>query len=154
MLLLNLQPRTYVLAMGAALVVYGLYMLFRRPVLIKSGPRHAVDALVGLWAESLAHWQRSLAPVSRSGAPCADGTKSSKGRSSRPYILLMQLIGVGTLFLLQPRGTFDPALLAYALPGLAGAIFGLRVFHALTDLQFQRMINLALVVSGSALLFK
>jgi len=72
----------------------------------------------------------------------------------QPYILLMQLIGVSTLYLLQPQGRFEPALLADALPGLAGAVLGLRVFHALTDTQFQRMLYLALVVSGSALLLK
>ena len=61
---------------------------------------------------------------------------------------------MSTLYLLQPQRSFEPALLAYALPGLAGAVLGLRVFHALTDIQFQRMLYLALVVSGSALVLK
>ena len=153
-LLLNLQPRTYLLAMGAALVVYGLYMLFRRPALVKSGPRHAADALVGALGGI-------TGPLAAFPGACVTIWCGMRGWDKveqravyQPYILVMQLVGVGTLFWLQPGGTFDPALLAYALPGLGGAILGLRVFHSLTDLQFQRMINLALVASGIALLFK
>jgi uncharacterized membrane protein YfcA len=55
---------------------------------------------------------------------------------------------------LQRQSVPDPALLAYALPGFAGAIIGLRVFRGLTDPQFQRMINLALIASGVALVLK
>lgn len=45
-------------------------------------------------------------------------------------------------------------LLSHALPGVAGAYVGLRVFHQLTDVQFQRLVNLALIVSGIALALK
>jgi uncharacterized membrane protein YfcA len=54
----------------------------------------------------------------------------------------------------QPARAFDPALLAYALPGLAGAIVGLHIFRALTDLQFQRLISVSLLVSGAFLLIR
>lgn len=153
-LLLNLQPRTYVLAMGAALVIYGLYMLLRRPALIKSGPRHIADALVG----ALGGITGPLAAFPGAGVTiwCAmrEWDKVEQRAVYQPYILIMQLLGIGTLFLLQSGSTFDLAVFAYALPGLAGAVIGLRVFRALTDLQFQRMLNLALVASGLALLFK
>jgi uncharacterized membrane protein YfcA len=99
-LLLSVEPRIYACAIGCALVVYGLYMLLRRPRSIGGGERLAA------------------------------------------------------LFLLKPQSTPDPAVLAYALPGLAGAVIGLRFFHRLTDVQFQRLVNLALVASGAALAFK
>ncbi|MFN0302815.1 MAG: hypothetical protein ACKVQU_20970 [Burkholderiales bacterium] len=70
----------------------------------------------------------------------------------QPYILIKQLISVSAISPVQPQGTFEPTLLAYALPASVGAFLGLRVFHAITDLQFQRMLNLALVASGSVLL--
>jgi uncharacterized membrane protein YfcA len=153
-LLLNLQPRTYVFAMGAGLVVYGLYMLLRRAAPIKSGPRRMADALAG----ALGGITGPLAAFPGAGVTiwCAmRGWDKIEQRSVyQPYILIMQLIGVGALFFLQPRAAFDPALFAYALPGLAGALLGLRVFHALTDVQFQRIINLALIASGSVLLLK
>ncbi|HEY6240805.1 MAG TPA: sulfite exporter TauE/SafE family protein [Burkholderiales bacterium] len=76
-LLLNLQPRTYALAMGAALVAYGLTMLLRRPLSIRSRIR----------------WRSSIGPITRrshddaaSPAPCpwrlrhlpADGLRHSR----------------------------------------------------------------------------
>jgi uncharacterized membrane protein YfcA len=39
-------------------------------------------------------------------------------------------------------------------PGLAGAWLGLRVFQKLTDMQFRRLVNLALIISGVALVLK
>jgi uncharacterized protein len=154
LLLLNLQPRTYALAIGAALVAYGLYMLLRRPVLIKSGYRPATDALVGALGGI-------TGPLAAFPGACVTIWCGMRGWDKiaqravyQPYILIMQIIGFGTLCLLQRHSTPDPALFGYALPGFAGAIIGLRVFHALTDLQFQRMINMALVASGIALMLQ
>ncbi len=152
-LLLNLQPRTYVLAMGAALVAYGLYMLLRQSVLIKSGHRPAADALVGALGGI-------TGPLAAFPGACVTIWCAMRGWNKvaqravyQPYILIMQIIAFGTLYLLQ-QSTPDPALFAYAVPGFAGAIIGLRVFHSATELQFQRMINVALVVSGIALVLK
>jgi uncharacterized membrane protein YfcA len=153
-LLLNLQPRTYVLAMGTALVAYGLTMLLRRPFLIKSGHRPAADALVGALGGI-------TGPLAAFPGACVTIWCGMRGWDKvaqravyQPYILIMQIISLGALCLMQGQSTPDPALLAYALPGLAGAVIGLRVFRAVTDLQFQRMINLALVASGIALVLK
>jgi uncharacterized membrane protein YfcA len=55
---------------------------------------------------------------------------------------------------LKPRGEFDPALLAYAVPAVAGAILGLRRFRSLSDGQFERIVKLMLIASGAALLVK
>jgi uncharacterized membrane protein YfcA len=55
---------------------------------------------------------------------------------------------------MQRQSAPDSALLAYALPALAGAVVGMRLFHALTDPQFERVVNLALVASGLALVLK
>jgi len=49
---------------------------------------------------------------------------------------------------------FNGDLIVYALPGVAGAWLGLQVFQKLSDLQFQRLVNLALIVSGIALALK
>jgi uncharacterized membrane protein YfcA len=150
-LLLNLQPRTCILAMGAALIVYGLYMLRRRPVLIRSGEHRVLDALIG----ALGGITGPLAALPGMWTTIWCGMrgwdKSAQRAVYQPYILAMQIAGFGALCLARPPATFNPALLAYALPGLAGAVLGLRVFHALSDAQFQRLINLALVASGVVL---
>ncbi|HEY6241560.1 MAG TPA: TSUP family transporter, partial [Burkholderiales bacterium] len=153
-LLLNLQPRTYALAMGAALVAYGLTMLLRRPLSIRSGHRPAADALVGALGGI-------TGPLAAFPGACVTIWCGMRGWDKvaqravyQPYILIMQIVSLGALYLLQRQSAPDPALVAYALPGLAGAVIGLRVFRAATDLQFQRMINLALVASGIALVFK
>ncbi len=153
-LLMALSSRTYLLGMGAGLVCYGLYMLFRRPTLVMSGPRPVADAVAGALGGI-------TGPLAAFPGACITIWCAMRGWNKveqrtiyQPYILIMQLIGVSAISLLQPQGAFEPTLLAYAFPAAAGAFFGLRVFHAVTDVQFQRMINLALVASGSALLFK
>jgi uncharacterized protein len=152
--LLHLPSQTYILWMGAGLVAYGLFMLLRRPMRARGGGRAFADAVAG----SLGGITGPLAafPGAFVTIWCSmrGWTKVEQRSVYQPYILIMQVLGVSALTLLQPASAFDPVLLAYALPGMAGAFLGLRLFHALTDVQFQRMINVALVVSGSALLLK
>ena len=153
-LLLNLEPRTYAFAIGCALIVYGAYMLLRRPQAIARGERRGVDMLVG----ALGGITGPLAALPGTWATIWCGMRGWDKVAQRavyqPYILVMQIVGLGALFLLQPQSTPDPAVLAYALPGLAGAVIGLRFFHRLSDVQFQRLVNLALVASGAALALK
>ena len=153
-LLLNLQPRYYVLAMGAALVAYGLWMLLRRPGAGKRVSGRFADALVG--AVGGITGPLAAMPGAYVAIRCArrDWSKVEQRAVYQPYILVMQLAAIAALFLLQPRASFDPALFGYAVPGMAGAVVGLRIFHALDEAQFQRVLNLALVVSGGALLLK
>jgi uncharacterized membrane protein YfcA len=154
-LLLHLQPRAYALAIGAALVVYGVYMLLRRPRVLASGERRGTDLLVG----ALGGITGPLAALPGTWLTIWCGMRGWDKLTQRavyqPYILVMQLIGLGALFLLKPQqGTLDGAQLAYALPGLAGAVIGLRFFRWMTDTQFQRAIYLALIGSGIALAVK
>jgi uncharacterized membrane protein YfcA len=142
------------LGIGAGLIFYGLYLLLRRPSLVKTGPRRMTDALAG--AVGGITGPLAAFPGASVTIWCAmrGWNKVEQRAIYQPYILIMQVIGVSALSLLQPPGSFEPALLIYALPAMAGTIFGLRVFHTLNDIQFQRLINLALITSGGALLFK
>lgn len=153
-LLLSIQPRTYGLALGAALVVYGLFMLLRRPVRVAAGPRRATDVLVG----ALGGITGPLAALPGVWLTIWCGMRGWDKVEQRavyqPYILVMQSVALAALTLVQHPQRFDPTLFTYALPALAGAAIGLRVFRALSDGQFQRLINLALVASGIALAVK
>jgi uncharacterized protein len=154
LLLLRLEPRAYASAMGAGLVGYGLFMLLRRPWVLARGARPASDVLVG----ALGGITGPLAALPGTWATIWCGMRGWDKIAQRavyqPYILVMQLIGLAAVFMVRPPSALDPAVLAYALPGLAGAVIGLRFFRGLTDLQFQRLVNLALVVSGAALALK
>jgi len=154
MLLLSLSTRIYVLMTGGVLVLYGLYMLLKLPVAVKVGRRPLADMFVGALGGI-------TGPLAALPGFCVVIWSGMRGWSKpeqravyQPYILIMQLAGIVALWAVGSRDQLDPSILAYALPGLAGAIIGLRIFHALSDRQFQRMITLALIASGGALLLK
>jgi uncharacterized membrane protein YfcA len=154
-LLLHLEPRAYALAIGAALVAYGIYMLIRRPVVLKGGERRAADVLVG----ALGGITGPLAALPGTWLTIWCGLRGWDKLTQRavyqPYILVMQLAGLGALVLVKPeQGMLEGTHLAYALPGLAGAVVGLRFFRWMSDAQFQRAIYLALIGSGLALALK
>ena len=154
-LLLHLQPRAYAIAIGAALVAYGLYMLLRRPVVLRGRERRGADLLVG----ALGGITGPLAALPGTWLTIWCGLRGWDKVTQRavyqPYILVMQVVGLGALAVVKPEhGAFAGAHLAYALPGLAGAVIGLRFFRWMTDTQFQRAIYLALIASGAALAVK
>ena len=72
----------------------------------------------------------------------------------QPYILILQVLTLGGISVIGGPSGFDEHLIAYALPGVAGAYLGVRVFQKLNDAQFRRLVNLALIVSGIALALK
>ena len=72
----------------------------------------------------------------------------------QPYILIIQILTLGGLSLSAGRSVINANMIAYALPAVAGAWLGLQVFQKMSDAQFQRLVNLALIVSGIALTLK
>jgi len=154
LLLLNLSTGTYALAMGAALVAYGLYMLLRRPATIRKGDYPVTDALVGALGGITGPLAASPAIGITIWCGMRGWDKVTQRAVYQPYILIMQVAALAALSLAPRQPPLDPALLTYALPGIAGAVIGVRIFHALNDLQFQRMVNLALVASGLALVLR
>jgi hypothetical protein len=72
----------------------------------------------------------------------------------QPCILILQVLTLGALSVVSGRSIFNDEVITYALPGIAGAYLGLQVFHELSDIQFQKLVNLALIASGIALVLK
>jgi uncharacterized membrane protein YfcA len=152
-LLLSIQPQAYVVATGLALTLYGTYMLFRRPPTIKKGgifADMAVGALGGITGP-LAAFPGAFLTI---WCGMLGWDKVVQRSVYQPFILIIQVLTLGALAFADQRTAFNPELLTYALPGIAGACLGLHVFRKLTDSQFQKFVNIALIVSGVALFIK
>jgi uncharacterized membrane protein YfcA len=152
-LLLSFGPQAYIFSMGLALALYGAYMFFRQPPSIKMGGVSmdmAVGALGGITGP-LAAFPGAFVTI---WCGMRGWDKVTQRSVYQPYILVLQVLTLGGLSLVSGRSVLDGHLIAYALPGVAGAYLGLRVFQKLNDEQFRRLVNLALIVSGIALALK
>ena len=152
-LLLAFRPQAYVFTMRLALVLYGAYMLFRRPPSIKWSGRLldvAVGAVGGITGP-LAAFPGAVVTI---WCGMRGWDKAVQRSVYQPYILILQVLTLCTLSAVSGRSIFNEDIAAYALPGIAGACIGLRVFQKLSDAQFQKLVNVALIVSGVALVLK
>ena len=152
-LLVSFRPQTYIVTMGLALAIYAAYMLFREPPSIKRGGALtdvAVGALGGITGP-LAAFPGAFVTI---WCGMRGWDKVVQRSVYQPYILILQVLTLAGLSVVSGRSIFNENLIAYALPGVAGAYLGLQVFQKLSDLQFQRLVNLALIVSGIALVLK
>ena len=152
-LLLSFRPQAYVFSMGLALALYGAYMLFKQPPSITKGgvaTDMAVGALGGITGP-LAAFPGAFVTI---WCGMRGWDKVAQRSVYQPYILVLQVLTLGGLSLVSGRSVLDGHLIAYALPGVAGAYLGLQVFQKLNDVQFRRLVNLALIASGVALALK
>jgi uncharacterized membrane protein YfcA len=152
-LLLCLRSQAYIFAMGWALALYGAYMLVRQPPSIKRGGALmdvAVGALGGITGP-LAAFPGAFVTI---WCGMRGWDKVVQRSVYQPYILILQVLTLGGLSVAGGRSVLNGELIAYALPGLAGAWLGLQIFRKLSDAQFQRLVNLTLIVSGIALALK
>lgn len=154
-LLMTIDPRHYVLAMGLALIVYGSYMLFKsdrpKPIAVENPTIDVVIGALGGLVGALTASPGALVVIrcSKRG-----WSKVAQRCVYQPYILVMQIVTYGSLSAYRGHTVFDIELSLYAIPGVAGAFVGLKVFQALSDRQFQALVNLALIASGLALAMK
>src|ERR1044072_5180910 len=94
-------------------------MLLRRPIVLKGGERRAADVLVG----ALGGITGPLAALPGTWLTIWCGLRGWDKVTQRavyqPYILVMQLLGLGALAVVKPQhGALVGAHLAYALPRL------------------------------------
>ena len=74
----------------------------------------------------------------------------------QPVILVMQLLALGLIAALHAGGAVGsggvPVLALACVPaGLVGTMWGLSIFHGMSDRHFRTAINLLLIVSGAGL---
>jgi uncharacterized membrane protein YfcA len=153
-LLLHLDAQVYEKGLGAVLLAYGGYMLFRPPIVLRAAPR-AGDVLSGFLGGLAGGF------AATPGAPVSiwcgmKGWDKLRQRAVfQPFILLMQLVALASIARMHPHGMAHPGIPAIAwacVPaGLIGTWWALGCFRRLSDWQFATAINLLLIVSGLGL---
>jgi len=72
---------------------------------------------------------------------------------AQPYILVMQIVTLAAFIVMRgATAAIDWPLLQYALPAIAGAILGLKLFERLNDRQFLSIVAVFLTLSGLAMM--
>ena len=152
--LLNLNARAYATALGGVLFLYGTYMLFRKPILLR---RRCVAA--DLAAGFLGGLMGGFAATPGAAVSVWCGMKGWDKVAQRavfqPFILIMQVLTLLIIVAYRRQGMsavgFPPTALFCVPAGLAGTWFGLAWFRHLSDRTFRTAVNLLLIVSGAFL---
>jgi|HubBroStandDraft_6_1064221.scaffolds.fasta_scaffold149118_2 uncharacterized membrane protein YfcA len=152
--LLHSRPVLYVHIIGALLVLYAAFMIFRRPLVVRR--QHALfDGMAGF----LGGITGGAAAFPGAFVTIWCGFKGlSKERQRgiyQPFILIVQLAALAVLALssLGAEGrAFNLAGITYVPAMLIGSSFGMACFKWLNDRQFALAVNLLLIVSGLSFL--
>jgi uncharacterized membrane protein YfcA len=152
--LLHCRPVLYVHIIGALLVLYAGFMIFRRPIVVRR--QHALfDGLAGF----LGGVTGGAAAFPGAFVTIWCGFKGlSKERQRgiyQPFILIVQLAALAVLALSSLGAAarpFDFAGITYVPAMLIGASCGMACFKWLNDRQFARAVNLLLIASGLSFL--
>ena len=154
-LLLHLDARGFKCVMGALLIAYATYGLFKRPVSVQTnnGMWDVLTGCLGGITGGLAGFPGAAVTVWCS----LQGWNKRRQRAIyQPYILVMQILGLLVIRVLHPAA--DPAgkvamdILPFVPVALLGAWIGLKIFEHLSESQFKLAVNVLLFVSGVGLM--
>ena len=150
-LLVHADRAVYTSVLGALLLVYGTWMLFRRQITVRS-QHHAIDVTIGFIGGITG---------GAAGFPGAAITiwcgfkgwdKTRQRALFQPFILVMQVGALALINVSRPDAqhglAFAGADLLCVPPSLLGTALGLTLFRGLSDTQFTRAVNVMLIVSG------
>jgi uncharacterized membrane protein YfcA len=154
-LLLHLPVTTYRTVIGALLIVYGCYLLLRRPAhAIRTYPlSDACAGFLGGITGGLAGFPGAFVTI---WCGLKGWDKARQRGVYQPFILAMQPVTLLAIHLMRPSYQAQAELgwmtFAFVPAALLGAFFGLRIFKRLSDRQFELVVNTLLVVSGIGLI--
>jgi uncharacterized membrane protein YfcA len=151
-ILLHLDHSLYRHGLGIFLVAYGLYMLFRKPYILRY-QRGTLDFGIG-FVGGITGGAAGLP-----GTPVAiwcgmkGWDKVNQRAVFQPFILLLQIAALVVISLARQaaavgRFGYDFSDLLFIPASLLGTYLGLAFYAKLTDRQFSRAINVLLVASG------
>jgi uncharacterized membrane protein YfcA len=155
-LLLHLPTSAYRGVIGALLIVYGGYLLLRRPTqVLRTGPlADACAGFLGGFTGGLAGFPGAFVTI---WCGLKGWDKARQRGLYQPFILCMQPVSLIAIQLMRPTSSTAAQLgwtsLAFVPAALLGAWFGLRIFKRLSDRQFELAVNLLLVTAGIGLVF-
>jgi hypothetical protein len=151
---LHSRPVLYVHIIGALLVLYAAFMIFRRPFVVRR--QHALfDGMAGFLGDVTGG--AAAFPGAFVTIWCGfKGLSKERQRGIyQPFILIVQLAALAILALsnLGVEGRhFDFAGITYVPAMLLGSSFGMACFKWLNDRQFALAVNLLLIASGLSFL--
>jgi uncharacterized membrane protein YfcA len=154
-LLSYIAPMIYLKLMGLFLVVYGAYMLVRRPIVIDRDTVFG-DYLAGFFGGVTGGFAAFPGAFVTIWCGLKGWSKDQQRGVYQPFILIMQILALASLYFVQavhsPKGGLDPWTIAYVPAALMGTWCGIAVYRRLTETQFARLVNVLLVVSGLGLI--
>ena len=150
-ILLHADRAAYIPGLGVFLLVYGAYMLVRKPMIIRR-QHAALDFAMGL----LGGVTGGAAGFPGAAVTIWCGMKGwDKARQRavfQPFILIMQVVALLAITLARHAGAAGVGIgignLLFIPPSLLGTALGLALYRRMSDNQFARVVNLLLVASG------
>lgn len=155
-LLIHVSPAVYAKVMGGFLIVYGLYMILRRPIVLHFS-NAAADCAAGVLGGITGGFAGFPGAFVTIWCGFKGWTKNQQRGVYQPFILIMQVLALALILLFQPGNSLgdkiDLATLSYMPAAVLGTWCGIAIFRRLTEVQFARSVNLLLIVSGLGLIF-
>jgi uncharacterized membrane protein YfcA len=154
-LLLHLNVQTFKLGLGVLLVAYSSYMLLRRPITLQRTSRTS-DVVAGFVGGMTGGFAATPGAAVSIWCGMKGWDKARQRAVFQPVILAMQFVALASIAALHTKGAPSVAIppLAWACvpAGLLGTWWGMALFKRLTDIQFAKVVNVLLIVSGIGLL--
>jgi uncharacterized protein len=152
-ILLHVDRVLYTRLFGILLLVYGGYMLVRKPVILRRQPR-SVDFITGFLGGITGGAAGFPAAFVTIWCGMKGWDKTRQRAVFQPFILIMQMAALPLICLARGSSTtsvgFDFVDLAFIPGSLIGTSLGLTLYRRLTDRQFALVVNVLLVVSGAS----
>jgi uncharacterized membrane protein YfcA len=153
-LLTHFSQGLYMHCMGAFLILYGVYMLVRRPFVCpyKGALGDCAAGFLGGITGGFAAFPGAFVTI---WCGLKGWSKEKQRGIYQPYILIMQLMTLVAIFFTPTARAQSSAInietLSYIPAALLGTWCGLAIFRRLSDIQFARSLNALLIVSGIGL---
>ncbi len=154
--LLHADRMVYLRLLGVLLIAYGSYMMLRKPVVLRR-QRLAYD-LAGGFLGGVTGGAAGFPGASVAILCSLKGWGKARQRGLvQPFILIMQVVALPAISLVHRSGPAGIGMLsgnlAFVPASLLGTSIGLALYRRMSDIQFTRALQLALIVAGVSYVF-